>query len=91
MKTDSSSKPLPFLERISYSSSDAAGQMVFCVISFYILKFYTDVVGLSAATAGTILLIARMVDAVDAPVWGIIFDKTRSRWGRAPVTTGTSA
>jgi len=83
MKTESPSKPLPFVERISYSSSDAAGQLVFCVISFYIAKFYTDVAGLSAATAATILLIARMVDAVDAPVWGIIFDKTNSRWGRS--------
>ena len=52
------------------------------MISFYLLKFYTDVYGLSAATAGTILLIARCIDAVDAPVWGIIFDKTHSRWGK---------
>lgn len=69
--------------RLSYASSDAAGQLVFCFISFYLLKFYTDVVGLSAATAGTILLIARMIDAIDAPVWGIVFDKTRSRWGKS--------
>jgi sugar (glycoside-pentoside-hexuronide) transporter len=55
---------------------------VFCVISFYLLKFYTDVYGISAATAGMVLLVARLVDAVDAPVWGIIFDKTHSRWGK---------
>jgi len=83
MKIDSPSKSLPFVERIGYASSDAAGQLVFCVISFYLLNFYTDVAGLSAATAGTILLIARLVDAVDAPIWGIIFDKTHSRWGKS--------
>jgi len=83
MKTDVPAKPLPFLERISYSSSDAAGQLVFCVISFYLAKFYTDVAGIPAATAATILLVARLVDAVDAPVWGVIFDKTHSRWGRS--------
>jgi sugar (glycoside-pentoside-hexuronide) transporter len=83
MKIANPAKPLPFLERISYSSSDAAGQLVFCVISFYIAKFYTDVAGLPAATAATILLVARMVDAVDAPVWGIVFDQTHSRWGRS--------
>ncbi len=70
-------------KRFSYASSDAAGQLVFCAISFYLLKFYTDVAGLSAAVAGTILLIARLTDAVDAPVWGIIFDKTHSRWGKS--------
>jgi len=68
--------------RLSYVASEVAGQLIFCVISFYLLKFYTDVYGISAAAAGTILLLARSTDAVDAPVWGIIFDKTRSRWGK---------
>ncbi len=68
---------------LAYAFSDTGGQLVFCVISFYLLKFYTDVYGISAASAGTILLVARMVDALDAPVWGIIFDKTQSRWGRS--------
>jgi sugar (glycoside-pentoside-hexuronide) transporter len=72
-----------YTQRFSYAASDTAGQLVFCVISFYLLKFYTDVYGISAATAGTILLVARCIDAVDAPVWGIIFDKTRSRWGKS--------
>jgi sugar (glycoside-pentoside-hexuronide) transporter len=72
-----------YTKRFSYAASDTAGQLVFCFVSFYLLKFYTDVYGIPAATAGTILLVARMVDAVDAPVWGIIFDKTRSRWGKS--------
>jgi sugar (glycoside-pentoside-hexuronide) transporter len=72
-----------YTKRFSYAASDTAGQLVFCFISFYLLKFYTDVYGISAAAAGTILLVARMVDAVDAPVWGIIFDKTRSHWGKS--------
>jgi sugar (glycoside-pentoside-hexuronide) transporter len=68
--------------KISYAASDAAGQLIFCAISFYLLKFYTDVVGLSAAVAGNILLIARLMDAIDAPIWGMIFDKTKSRYGK---------
>ena len=83
MNPDSPSRPLPLSGRMSYAATDAAGQLVFCVISFYLLKFYTDVVGLSAATAGTILLIARLIDAIDAPIWGIVFDKTHSRWGKS--------
>jgi len=69
--------------RFSYAASDVAGQLVFCFISFYLLYFYTDVYGISAGTAGTILLVARLVDAVDAPLWGIIFEKTDSRWGKS--------
>jgi sugar (glycoside-pentoside-hexuronide) transporter len=74
---------MTYTKRFSYAASDTAGQLVFCVISFYLLKFYTDVYGISAATAGTILLVARFIDAIDALVWGIIFDKTHSKWGKS--------
>jgi sugar (glycoside-pentoside-hexuronide) transporter len=53
------------------------------IIAGYLPKFYTDVYGLSAATCGFIIGIARWVDAIDAPIWGIIFDKTHSRWGKS--------
>ena len=79
----SSSVRTSYTTRFSYAASDVAGQLVFCFISFYLLYFYTDVFGISAGTAGTILLVARLVDAVDAPVWGIIFEKTNSRWGKS--------
>ena len=72
-----------YLKRFSYASSDTAGQLVFCVISYYLLYFYTDVYGLSVAIAGNILLLARFTDAIDAPVWGVIFDKTHSKWGKS--------
>src|SRR5690242_15364923 len=68
---------------LAYASTDTAGQLVFTVVSFYSLYFYTEVFGISAAAAGTILLIARLTDAIDAPIWGIIFDKTHSRWGKS--------
>ena len=42
---------ISYLKRFSYASSDIGGQLVFCVISFYSLYFYTDVYGISAAAA----------------------------------------
>ena len=68
--------------RLSYAATDAAGQLVFAVISNYLLYFYTDVYGIPVAVAGTILLVARCIDGVDAPVWGMFMDRTRSRWGK---------
>jgi sugar (glycoside-pentoside-hexuronide) transporter len=70
--------------RFSYAASDVAGQLVFTfIIGGYLSKFLTDIYGLSAITCGTIIAIARWIDAVDAPVWGIVFDKTRSRLGKS--------
>jgi sugar (glycoside-pentoside-hexuronide) transporter len=68
--------------RLSYAATDTAGQLVFAVISNYLLYFYTDVYGIPVAIAGTILLVARCIDGVDAPVWGMILDNTSSRWGK---------
>lgn len=71
-----------YTTRFSYAASDIACQLVFAPISFYLLKFYTDVFGIAAGAAGTIMLIARFIDAADAPIWGIIFERTKSRWGK---------
>lgn len=69
--------------RLSYAASDVAGQMLFCWIMWYLPFYLTDTVQISAATVGTILLAARWIDAIDAPIWGLIFDRTRSRWGKS--------
>lgn len=69
--------------RLSYAAPEVGGQLIFCVVSFYLLKFYTDVYGLSVATAGSILLFAQLVDGLISPLWGIALDKTTSRWGKS--------
>jgi sugar (glycoside-pentoside-hexuronide) transporter len=72
-----------YTTRFSYAASDVAGQLLFCWVMWYVPYFYTDTYKISAATVGTILLVARWMDAIDAPIWGIIFDRTRSRWGKS--------
>lgn len=73
---------LSLKERISYGMLDTAGQLVFAMISSYLLYFYTDVAGISIAAAGMILLIARLFDGIDATIWGIIIDNTTSKYGK---------
>jgi sugar (glycoside-pentoside-hexuronide) transporter len=72
-----------YITRLSYASTDFGGQLIFqFIIGGYISKFFTDIYGISAGVAATILLVARWVDAIDAPVWGIIFDKVHSKLGK---------
>lgn len=55
--------------------------MMYLAISYY-AYFLTDVAAISAATAGTILLLARIGDAVSVPIAGAIIEKTNPKWGK---------
>lgn len=72
-----------YLTRFSYAASDMGGQFIFQVVNAFLLIYCTDVLGLSATTAGTIWLIARLEDALDSPIWGIFLDKTNSKYGKS--------
>jgi GPH family glycoside/pentoside/hexuronide:cation symporter len=73
---------LSFREKIGYGLGDTASHFVWDMVGFWILIFYTDTFGISAAAAGTIMLIARIWDMVSDPVMGIIADRTNTRWGK---------
>jgi GPH family glycoside/pentoside/hexuronide:cation symporter len=69
-------------EKIGYSLGDTASHFVWDMVGFWLLFFYTDVYGISAASAGTIMLVARFWDMGIDPVIGIISDRTNTRWGK---------
>ncbi|MFC4845030.1 MFS transporter [Hephaestia sp. GCM10023244] len=67
---------------IGFTVGDYAFNLYWQSVSLYLLFFYTDAVGLSAATAGLIYMIASIFDAAIDPIMGAIADRTRTRWGR---------
>jgi len=48
----------------------------------FLLYFYTDIFGISAAIAGTMFLVVRIFDSVIDPVMGCLIDRTETRWGK---------
>ena len=73
---------LPNSERLGYGIADFGINLYFISAMTYLLYFYTDVFGLSAAAAAGVMGVARLVDAVTDPMMGGIAERTRSRWGR---------
>ena len=69
-------------EKIGYSLGDTASHFVWDMVGFWLLFFYTDVYGISAAAAGTIMMIARFWDMAIDPIIGIVSDRTNTRWGK---------
>ncbi|WP_283679426.1 MFS transporter [Lentilactobacillus sp. Marseille-Q4993] len=70
-------------ERISYGLSDAADNLVFQVMTTYLLYFYTDIFGLTAGAVALLFLIARIADVIESPVVGMMIDRTHSRFGKS--------
>ncbi|WP_418418417.1 MFS transporter [Blautia sp.] len=69
--------------RIAYGCGDTACNVVFGMISTLLTLFYTDYVGISAATVGLVMLLSRAFDGVSDAVMGVIVEKTKSKWGKA--------
>ena len=69
-------------EIAGYSIGDTGINFYFMASLTFTLYFYTEVFGISAAVAASVLLVARVVDAVTDPLMGRIADLTRTRWGK---------
>ena len=65
-----------------YSFGEIGSQLSWYMINTYLTVFYTDIVGLSASAISLIMLIARVWDAINDPMMGVIADRTRTRWGK---------
>lgn len=72
---------VPLKEKLSYGLAQAAVGVVITMAGTYLLYFYTDVYGLSAAAVGSLFLVSRLCDGVIDVGIGAIIDRTRSRWG----------
>jgi len=73
---------LSFVEKAGYSAADAAANFVFMTMILFQTNFYTDVFGITAGAAATILIIARLWDAFADPIVGVLADRTNTRWGK---------
>lgn len=76
------SKP-SWKEVVAFAVGDGGCNLVWTTIGSYLTLYYTDSVGLAAATIGTMMLLTRLLDGVSDLVMGGIIDRTHTRWGKA--------
>jgi glycoside/pentoside/hexuronide:cation symporter, GPH family len=79
---DQGNVKLSVREKVGYGFGDAAANFVFQTMLVFQLGFYTDVFGISAAAAGTLLLVGRFWDAIFDPFMGVVADRTNTKWGK---------
>ena len=73
---------LRLLEKLGYGLGDTASNFFFQTFNLFLLYYYTDIFGLSAAAVGTMFLFTRVLDAITDPLMGAVADRTRTRFGK---------
>lgn len=73
---------LPARTMFLYSISEAGLLLISYTLSTQLSFFMTDILGITAAAAGTMFLVSRIWDAVNDPLMGILVEKTNTRLGR---------
>ena len=75
-------KGLSGLEKFAYGIGAVGKDMVYMLSASYVLYYFQDIMGVSAIAMGIILLIARVFDAFNDPIMGIVVAKTKTKWGK---------
>ncbi|GAB1540139.1 MFS transporter [Scytonema sp. NUACC21] len=73
---------LDFKTKLAFGAGDLGPAVTANISIFFLMVFFTNVAGISAGLAGSILLIGKIWDAVNDPFVGVLTDRTKSRWGR---------
>ncbi len=73
---------ISFIEKSAYGFGDLASNLFYQTFTMFLLYFYTDVFGISAAAAGTMFLIVRLLDTFYDPIVGVLADRTNSKYGK---------
>lgn len=75
-------KRLSLSTKIVYGFGDFASNVAFSLVSSYLTLFYTDIVGIAPTIVSVILLICRIWDGANDPIFGAIAERTRCKMGR---------
>ena len=68
--------------KFSYALGAVGKDMVYMLSASYVLYYFQDLLGVKAYIMGIILLIARVFDAFNDPIMGVVVAKTKTRWGK---------
>lgn len=69
-------------EKIGYALGDGAANIAWRGVTTFLFVFYTDVFGLTPATVGLLMLVARFSDGISDVLMGVVGDRTKSKYGK---------
>ncbi|WP_455648058.1 MFS transporter [Lonepinella koalarum] len=76
MNTQTVHPPFGMKDKIGYACGDLANNLTFVIVALFMMKFYTDIMGVSAALVGLLMMAAKVVDAFTDVIMGQIVDRS---------------
>ena len=76
-------KYLKWYHKIGYGSGDIAGNVVYALLSSFLMFYLTDSIGLSMGVVGTLMAVSKVFDGVSDFFFGRLIDKTHTKMGKA--------
>ena len=70
-------RPFGMKDKLGYAFGDFGNDFTFILSSMFMLKFYTDVMGIAPALVGMLMMLARFVDAFTDVTMGQIVDRSK--------------
>ena len=83
LEAASERKYLKWYNKVGYGSGDVAGNVVYVLLSAFVMIYLTDTAGLNAGIVGTLMMISRLFDGFSDVIFGALLDRTNTRMGKA--------
>lgn len=74
---------LKWYNMVGYGSGDIAGNVVYALLTSFVMIYLTDTVGLNAGIVGTLIAVSKLFDGITDVFFGSLIDKTKSKMGKA--------
>ena len=74
---------LKWYNKVGYGSGDLAANMVYGLLTSFVMIYLTDTVGLNAGVIGTLIMVSKFFDGFTDIIFGNLMDKTHSKMGKA--------
>ncbi|QHO90130.1 MFS transporter [Actinomyces sp. 432] len=76
-------KYLKWYNKVGYGSGDVAGNVVYALLSAFVMIYLTDTAGLNPGVIGTLMMLSKFFDGFSDILFGTLLDRTRTRMGKA--------
>ena len=83
LEAASERKYLTWYNKVGYGSGDVAGNVVYVLLSAFVMIYLTDTAGLNAGIVGTLMMVSRLFDGFSDVIFGALLDRTNTRMGKA--------